>query len=157
MRSTILLLLLLGLIYFSKSTPIVNSINVIDDVKFEPAKAIHIHYKIMFILNSGEFGSINSTLRNIYNVYRDPRLINRLEIILIAFGKGHNVYLNSNPQFQPMLTSLQDSGCIFVLCNNTINEFNLNLNNLFPGVNPVPSGNGEIILRLGDGWSSIHP
>ncbi|EAL70125.1 hypothetical protein DDB_G0274465 [Dictyostelium discoideum AX4] len=160
MKSTILLLILiLGLIYVSKSTSIINtnSINVVNDVKFEPAKPIHSLYKTMYILDTNDFGLINSTLINIYNAYRDPRLINRLEIILVAFGKGYNVYLNSNPEFQPMLTSLQNSGCVFVLCNNTINAYHLNLNDLFPGVNPVPSGNGEIILRLGDGWTSIHP
>ncbi|EGC38523.1 hypothetical protein DICPUDRAFT_22143, partial [Dictyostelium purpureum] len=136
-----------------------NHNNKYGDEPFQPAKPIpNLTYKTMYILDTSDFTLINSTLINIYNAYHDPRLVNNLEILLVVFGKGVEVYMNTNPEFQPMLKELTVLGCTFALCNNTINAYHINVEaDLFPGVNPVPSGNGEIILRLQDGWTSVHP
>ncbi|KAF2068458.1 hypothetical protein CYY_010214 [Polysphondylium violaceum] len=158
MKSTVLVFLILGLaVYVATSVKIPTTL---DDSNngFVPAAPIPGHiYKNMYILDSDDGIVINGTLLNIYNAYRDPRLAGNLEILFVVFGRGASVYYNSNPEYQPMLTSLAESGCTFALCNNTINALHLNLKDLFPGVNPVPSGNGEIILRLADGWTSVHP
>jgi len=158
MRSTILLLLVLASVYVATSIKIPTNYDSSAEGPFVPATPIPGHiYKNMYILDSDDGIVINGTLLNIYNAYRDPRLAGRLEILFVVFGRGASVYFNSNPEYQPMLTSLTESGCVFALCNNTINALHLNLKDLFPGVNPVPSGNGEIILRLADGWTSVHP
>ncbi len=114
------------------------------------------NYKALYVLNSADEKKINGTLRNMKNAWNDPRLKGKLELELIAYGDGVKVYDKSGP-FEEQLKALQKAGVILAQCENTIRERNIDKSTLFPFINYVPSGNGEIIIRGADGWVIVHP
>jgi intracellular sulfur oxidation DsrE/DsrF family protein len=123
---------------------------------FTGAKAKLKHYDALYIINSNDDKKIRSTLSNMNNALSDSRLKGKLHLELIAFGDGVAVYMKDS-QYEPLLMSLQAKGVVFAQCNNTLNERKIDRDQLFSFVFPVPSGNGEIILRQYEGWAVVHP
>lgn len=120
------------------------------------ARATKTHYKALYYLDDADPKKIKGTLRNIDNALDDVRLKGKIEVEFVAFGDGVAVYKKTNP-YEAALLALQKKGVILAQCNNTIKERHINKNTLFPFINYVPSGNGEIIIREADGWSVVHP
>ncbi|WP_345948894.1 DsrE family protein [Mucilaginibacter sp. PAMB04274] len=120
------------------------------------AEATKAHYKALYFLDDADPKKIKGTLRNIDNALEDVRLKGKIEVELVAFGDGVAVYEKANP-YEATLLALQKKGVILAQCSNTIRERNIDKNTLFPFINYVPSGNGEIIIREADGWSVVHP
>lgn len=123
---------------------------------FTGAKASHKSYKALYVLNSGDEKKITGTLKNIKNVFEDPRLKGKLEIELIVFGDGVKVYEKAGP-FEQTLKDLQAKGVILAQCENTIKERHIDKSTLFPFISFVPTANGEIIIRQYQGWAVVHP
>lgn len=123
---------------------------------FTGAKATLKSYKALYVLNDGDEKKITGTLRNIKNALEDPRLKGKLEIELIVFGEGVNVYKKTGP-FEQTLKELQAKGVILAQCENTIKERHIDKSTLFPFISYVPSANGEIIIRQYQGWAIVHP
>jgi len=123
---------------------------------FEGAKATKSQYHVLYYLNDADPKKIKGTLRNIDNALEDPRLKGKLEVELVAFGDGVAVYDKTSAYEAPLL-ALQKKGVIIAQCSNTVRERNIDKNTLFSFVSYVPSGNGEIILRSGEGWALVHP
>ena len=123
---------------------------------FTGAQATLGHYKALYYLDENDPKKIKITLRNIDNALEDPRLKGKLEVELVAFADGYAVYDKNNP-YGEMLQKLQKKGVILAQCNNTLVERHIDRTSLFPFINFVPSGNGEIIIRQADGWATIHP
>lgn len=126
------------------------------DTTFEPAKAYKKDYNALYILNEAEDKKIKGFLRNINNVLSDPRLKGKLQIEVLAFSDGVEMYKKAN-SYQELLIALKDKGVVFVQCSKTMEERKMDKNELFDFVNYVPSGNGEIILRQYEGWAIVHP
>jgi intracellular sulfur oxidation DsrE/DsrF family protein len=95
-------------------------------------------------------------LHNIENSLDDPRLKGKLQVELIAFGPGVELYKKAN-HMDTMLLPLLKRGVIFAECENTMKMKNISRDELWPFVSYVPSGNGEIIIREAHGWVGIHP
>ena len=123
---------------------------------FTGAEATKAHYKALYFLDDADPKKIKGTLRNIDNALEDVRLKGKIEVELVAFGDGVAVYEKANP-YEATLLALQKKGVILAQCSNTIRERNIDKDTLFPFINYVPSGNGEIIIREADGWSVVHP
>ena len=123
---------------------------------FKGAEAKLAHYRALYVLNSGDPKTINSTLRNIKNAMEDPRLKNKLVVELIVFGDGVDVFKKSEG-YEETLKALLAKGVSLAQCENTIRERNIEKNSLFPFISYVPSGNGEIIIRQQQGWAVVHP
>jgi len=123
---------------------------------FTGAKATLKHYNALYILDDKDDKKIRGTLRNINNALEDPRLKGKITIELIAFGDGVELYKKTNP-YDSLLTSLQKKGVILAQCSNTIRERHISKDELWPYINYVPTGNGEIIIRQYQGWATVHP
>jgi intracellular sulfur oxidation DsrE/DsrF family protein len=55
------------------------------------------------------------------------------------------------------LKALVQKGVIIAQCNNSLKERKITRDQLYDFVAVVPSGNGELIIRQGEGWASIKP
>jgi intracellular sulfur oxidation DsrE/DsrF family protein len=113
-------------------------------------------YKALYILNSADEKKIKGTLRNINNALEDPRLKGKLEVELVAFGDGVEVFKKS-AHYDTLLTNLQKKGVLLAQCENTVRERKINKDDLWSFISYVPSGNGEIIIRQYQGWATVHP
>lgn len=127
-----------------------------DPTTFHGATANLKAYKALYILNSSDEKKIKGTLRNINNALEDPRLKGKLEVELVAFGDGVDVFKKTS-RYDTLLTNLQKKGVLLAQCENTIRERKINKDDLWNFISYVPSGNGEIIIRQYQGWATVHP
>jgi intracellular sulfur oxidation DsrE/DsrF family protein len=126
------------------------------NVAFQGAEATKAHYKALYFIDEADPKKIKMTLRNIDNALEDARLKGKLEVELVAFADGVELFKKENP-YEPMLLALQKKGVILAQCSNTVRERNIDKSTLFSFIGYVPSGNGEIIIRAGEGWTVVHP
>jgi uncharacterized protein len=150
-KTTLVLMIVIGLLSvktFAQSTP--------GSANFHGAIANLKSYKALYILNSSDEKKIKGTLRNINNALEDQRLKGKLEVELIAFGDGVEVFKKAN-HYDTLLTNLQKKGVLLAQCENTIRERKISKEDLWPFISYVPSGNGEIIIRHYQGWATVHP
>ncbi len=88
---------------------------------------------------------IKSTLRNIKNTLEDPRLKGKLEVELVAFGDGVEVFKKTN-HYATILIELQSKGMLLVECLNTLKARKIEKSELWNLISYVPTGNGESII-----------
>jgi intracellular sulfur oxidation DsrE/DsrF family protein len=113
-------------------------------------------YKALYVLNESSEKKIKGVIRNINNSLDDPRLKGKLQVELVVFGDGVEVFKKSN-HYDTLLLALQKRGVILAQCENTIEERKISKDGLWPFISYVPSGNGEIIIRQYQGWAIVHP
>jgi uncharacterized protein len=123
---------------------------------FHGAEATLKEYKALYVLNQSDDKKIRSLIRNINNALEDPRLKGKLQVELVAFGDGVEMYKKAN-HYDTLLLNLQNKGVLLTQCENTIRERKISKDELWPFISFVPSGNGEIIIRQQQGWSVVHP
>ena len=123
---------------------------------FHGAEATLKSYKALYILDQSDEKKMKMVLRNINNALEDPRLKSKLEVELVAFADGVELFKKSN-HLDTLLTNLQKKGVILAQCENTIRERKISKEELWPFISYVPSGNGEIIIRQYQGWATVHP
>lgn len=113
-------------------------------------------YKALFILDESDKMKMMGTLRNINHAIDDPRLKGKLQVELIVFSQGVELYKKSN-HYDTLLLPLIKKGVILAQCENTMKGMHLSEADLWPFVSYVPSGSGEIIIRQYQGWAVVHP
>lgn len=123
---------------------------------FTGARAKKKHYHAIYQLNTDNPKIIEATLRNIGNALEDPRLKGKLEVELVAFSGGWEVF-NKDNDYAEKLLELKKKGVILAQCHNTLEERNIPVSQLLPFVSIIPSGNGELIIRQAEGWSIVKP
>jgi uncharacterized protein len=123
---------------------------------FPVATANSKEYKALYVLNESGDKKIRAVIRNINNALEDPRLKGKLQVELVAFGDGVELYKKTNG-YDTLLTALHNKGVLFVQCENTLRERKVSKEELWPFVSYVPSGTGEMILRQYEGWAIVHP
>ena len=124
--------------------------------EFTGAKATLDSYKALYVINSSDEKRVKAALKNINNALEDPRLKGKLEIELIVFSDGVEIYKKGSPYFET-LKNLNDKGVVLAQCENTLRERKIEKSELYPFISFVPSGNGEIIIRHYEGWAIVHP
>ena len=123
---------------------------------FHGAVATLKSYKALYVLNQSEEKKIKALFRNINNALEDPRLKGKLQIELIAFGEGVEIFRKTN-HYDTLLTTLKSKGVLLAQCENTMREKKISKDELWSFISYVPSGNGEIIIRQYQGWATVHP
>ncbi|HJW16675.1 MAG TPA: DsrE family protein [Flavisolibacter sp.] len=129
---------------------------VVNPASYNGAEATLKSYKALYVLNQSDDKKIRGTIRNINNALEDPRLKGKLQIELVAFGDGVELYKKTN-HYDTLLTVLQGKGVLLVQCENTLRERKISKEELWPFISYTPSGNGEIIIRQQEGWAVVHP
>lgn len=120
------------------------------------AKASKKHYNALYVINESDENKIKAIIRNVGNALEDPRLKGKLEVELLAFGGGVEMFKKNN-SYELALAALKDKGVVMVMCENTLKEKKIAKSELFDFVNYTPSANGEIILREYEGWAVVKP
>ncbi len=136
----------------------------IGQTSFSQSKFKHSHtavaktkyYKAVYYINDSSAHKIKGTLQNIKNALEDPRLEGRLQVELVAFGDGVELFKKIN-KLDTVLLALQKKGVVLIECLNTIKAKNINKDELWPFISYVPTGNGEVIIKQAQGWSVMHP
>ncbi|WP_231576236.1 DsrE family protein [Hymenobacter sp. DG25B] len=124
--------------------------------EFAGAVADKAEYKVVYQLDSNDPKLISQTLHNMLNALEDPRLKGKLQMELVAFSGGTDVYLKTQP-YEADLQALRQKGVLLAQCLNSMKKRNLSKEDLFPFVSYVPTGNGELIIRQAQGWAIVHP
>lgn len=124
--------------------------------EFTGAKATLNSYKALYVINSSDEKRVKGALKNINNALEDPRLKGKLEVELIVFSDGVEIYKKGSPYFET-LKNLHAKGVVLAQCENTLRERKIEKSELYPFISFVPSGNGEIIIRHYEGWAIVHP
>ena len=124
--------------------------------EFNGAEPTLQQYKALYILNQSDDKKIRGVMRNIGNALEDPRLKGKLEVELVVFGDGVEIFRKTN-HYDTLLTALKSKGVLLAQCSNTIRERKISKDELWPFISYVPSGNGEIIIRQSQGWVGVHP
>lgn len=124
--------------------------------EFTGANATLDSYKALYVINSSDEKRVKGALKNINNALEDPRLKGKLEIELIVFSDGVEIYKKGSPYLET-LKNLHDKGVVLAQCENTLRERKIKKSELYPFISFVPSGNGEIIIRHYEGWAIVHP
>lgn len=130
--------------------------STIGPANFHGATANLKEYKALYILNNSDEKKIKGTLRNINNALEDPRLKGKLQVELVAFGDGVEVFKKLS-HYDTLLTNLQKKGVLLAQCENTIRERKISKDDLWSFISYVPTGNGEIIIHEYQGWATVHP
>lgn len=152
LRSLLALLLLTSLsLTVSAQTP-----TPPDKPAFVGAVAKKARYRAVYQLDSDDPKRIKQTLRNMKNALADPRLLGKLQLELVVFGGGTDVFRKSQP-YEAELRALQQQGVLLAQCQNTMKERQISPDELFPFIAYVPTGNGELIIRQQQGWALVHP
>lgn len=123
---------------------------------FTGARASLDSYKALYVVNSSDEKRVKAALRNIRNALNDPRLKGKLEVELIAFGDGVEIYKRGSA-YRTALEDLKGEGVILAQCENTLRERGISKSELYSFISFVPSGNGEIIIRQHQGWAVVYP
>jgi uncharacterized protein len=123
---------------------------------FTGALAIKDQYHAIYQLDNNDTKVIEKTIRNINNALKDPRLAGKLQIELVVFSGGTDALLKGS-KYEDDVKALVEKGVIVAQCGNTLKERNINRDQLYDFIALVPSGNGELIIRQGEGWAVIKP
>lgn len=79
---------------------------------------------------------MKGVLRNIKNALNDPRLKGKLQVELVAFGDGVEIFKKFNG-LDTLLLALQQQGVILAQCENTICERKISKDDLWPFISYV--------------------
>jgi intracellular sulfur oxidation DsrE/DsrF family protein len=115
-----------------------------------PKKTVHAIYP----MDTNDPKVIEKTFRHINNALNDERLVGKVQIELIAFGGGTEVYLK-NSKYEEDLKALLEKGVIIAQCNNSLRERKISRDQLYDFIAVVPSANGELIIRQAEGWAVV--
>src|SRR3546814_2019342 len=88
---------------------------------FTGAPATLDSYKALYVVNSSDEKRVKAAFRNIRNALNDPRLKGRLEVELIVFGDGVEIYKLESP-YRTALEDLKERGVLLAQCENTLKE-----------------------------------
>jgi len=123
---------------------------------FTGAEASKKHYYAIYQLDNNDPKIVEKAIRNINNALTDPRLKGKVEIEVITFAAGTEVVLKGS-KYEEALRDLVLKGVIVAQCNNSLRERKIERSQVYDFVGVVPSGNGELIIRQGEGWAVVKP
>jgi intracellular sulfur oxidation DsrE/DsrF family protein len=123
---------------------------------FTGAKATRKTYHVIYQLDNGDPKSIEKAIRNINNALTDPRIAGKVEIEMIAFSGGTDAYMKGS-KYEEDIKALAEKGVIVAQCGNTLRERKISTDQIYDFIAVVPSANGEMIIRAGEGWTIIKP
>ena len=123
---------------------------------FTGAKPTRKSYHVIYQLDNGDPKSIEKAIRNINNALSDTRIAGKVKIEMIAFSGGTDAYMKGS-KYEEDIKSLAEKGVIVAQCANTLRERKISTDQIYNFIAIVPSANGELIIRAGEGWTIIKP
>ena len=124
--------------------------------RYTGATAARAQYKAIYQMDQASPEIIRKTIRNINNLLKDPRLKGKIQVEMVAFSGGTEAY-RKNSEFEEGIRGLVEQGVIVAQCLNTLKERKIDKNELYDFLAYVPTGNGELVIRSGEGWTIVKP
>jgi uncharacterized protein len=110
-------------------------------------------HKIVFQLTTDDVKvhrGLIKQLNNLKNGWNDA-----VEMEVVCHGPGINFLIQGISTMQNEILALKSRGVIFIACENTLREKNIDKNTVIPNLNFVTMGIGEIVEKQEAGWSYI--
>ncbi len=120
------------------------------------AQANELLYKAIYQMDQGSPEVIKKTIRNINNLLKDPRLKGKVQVELVVFSAGTEA-LRKDSEYEEAIRDLILKGVIVAQCLNTLEERKIDKSELYDFLAYVPTGNGELLIKAGEGWTIIKP
>lgn len=112
------------------------------------------HAGVIVHLDEGESEQHRRVLRNIDHLL--DTLGEDTPIELVTHGAGLGAVLKSSPHAETLI-ALLERGVRADACANTMQEKQIDENELLPGVTVVPAGIAQAVIRQREGWSYVRP
>jgi len=116
------------------------------------AKAQVSNYKVVFDMTSKDSVNQQSLIREL-GLIRESNPAAKLEVVL--YGQGLDLVIKDRPMQPAVERLLTDKDISFKVCAFAMKRNNIEKDRLLAGVQIVPDGIYEIILRQQEGWGYI--
>jgi intracellular sulfur oxidation DsrE/DsrF family protein len=110
-------------------------------------------HKAVIQLNSADTAVWNSTIGNIKNLQKIWP--DQLKIEVVIHGKALGFALKEKTHVESELKALMSGNLRFIACENTMKKQAVTKDMLVSGIETVPSGVAEIILKQELGWAYL--
>jgi intracellular sulfur oxidation DsrE/DsrF family protein len=110
-------------------------------------------HKVVIQLNSADTALWNSTIGNIKNLQKIWP--DQLKIEVVIHGKALGFALKEKTHVESELKALMSGNLRFIACENTMKKQAVTKDMLVSGIETVPSGVAEIILKQELGWAYL--
>lgn len=110
-------------------------------------------HKVVIQLNSADTAVWNSTIGNIKNLQKIWP--DQLKIEVVIHGKALGFALKEKTHVESELKALMSGNLRFIACENTMKKQAITKDMLVSGIETVPSGVAEIILKQELGWAYL--
>ena len=113
-------------------------------------------HQAIFQINTDAGDSWTQLLGNIANIQKAFGGADKIEIEVVAYGKGLALLLKTNAKYAEGLKKAADTGVVFAACQNSMRARNVKTEDLLPFAAQVDSGVAEIIRKQEAGWSYVR-
>lgn len=110
--------------------------------------------KIVFEVTSGPDMGYEIFMNNIEGLQRNFSTL--ADIAVVASSHGVDLLRDSDNPLRSRLARLADQGVDFMVCRETLNEFDLEASDIISFARTVPSGNKEIENLKKHGWACVR-
>lgn len=110
-------------------------------------------YKAIIQLTSGDEEVIKSTSSQVINLLK--AMHHEVDIELVCHGKTIGFVINEEDKASAIITQLLSNGIRIVACMNMLSVNAKTIADLFPGIETVPAGIAELVIKQQEGWSYI--
>ena len=110
------------------------------------------NYKVVFDMTSKDSTNQQSLIRQLTYI-RQASPDAQLQVVI--YGQGLDMVKNNSATNTEVARLVKDKGTSIKVCAATLKRYNVNQSELVPGVEIVPDGIYEIVMKQKDGWGYI--
>lgn len=112
--------------------------------------------KVLLQLTTDDSRIVNDVLYNVVNIQKFYGQDN-VKVAVVTFGAGNRALYKDTSTVRERISSLLQYDVEFVACGNTMEATGRKPTDVIDGVEIVTAGIPEIVERIKQGWTYIHP
>ncbi|WP_298301978.1 DsrE family protein [Hydrotalea sp.] len=110
-------------------------------------------YKAIIQLTSDDENVYKSIIGQIINLKK--ALTDNVLIEVVCHGRSSAFCLNTNNSYREAIAQLMEEGVDIKVCENMLHANHISAQQLIPGMQTVPAGIAELVIRQHEGWSYV--
>lgn len=110
-------------------------------------------HKVIFQMSSADAEEQKGLINNLQSLKEGWG--ENVQIEVVAHGPGITFLMKEKSNASAGIAKMIKQGVVFVACENTMKKKSVTKDQLLEGVDTVPMGIGEIIMKQEQGWSYI--